>query len=182
MLKILGYADRLSVAPGETVRFMVSVEGGRAYQAEIVRIIHGDANPAGPGLKLRPVKSTVDGGYQGREQRTDAGSYATIPDHPRLQSLSAFTVAAMIWPTTPDKPGEQALISLRSPDGEQGFGLSIVDGELALFLGRRHAERDHQKRQDDAGASLVFGRRQRRPSERHGDTGAASPPALPPCR
>ncbi len=134
MLKILGYADRLSVAPGETVRFMVSLKGGGAYQAEIVRIIHGDANPAGPGLKLRPVKSTVDGRYKGKEQQTDAGSYARVPDHPRLQS-SAFTVAAMIWPTTPEKAGEQALINRRSPDGKEGFGLSIIDGQLALFLG-----------------------------------------------
>ena len=135
MLKILGYADRLSVAPGETVRFMVSVAGGEVYQAEIVRIIHGDANPAGPGLKLRPVKSMVDGRYQGREQPTDAGSYARVPDHPRLQSLPPFTVAAMIWPTTPEKAGEQALISKCSADGMQGFRLSIIDGQLALFLG-----------------------------------------------
>ena len=42
---------------------------------------------------------------------------------------------AMIWPTTPEKPGEQALIGQRSPDGRQGFGLSIIDGELALILG-----------------------------------------------
>ena len=28
MLTILGYADRLSVAPGETIRFMVSAEDG----------------------------------------------------------------------------------------------------------------------------------------------------------
>ncbi|MGH1479237.1 MAG: N,N-dimethylformamidase beta subunit family domain-containing protein [Geminicoccales bacterium] len=135
MLKILGYADRLSVASGETVRFMVSVEGGCAYRAEIVRIIHGDANPAGPGLKLRPVKSTVDGRYQGREQRTDAGSYAHVPDHPRLQALPAFTLTAMIWPTTPEKVGEQTLISKRSADGKQGFSLSIIDGQLTLFLG-----------------------------------------------
>ena len=135
MLKILGYADRLSVAPGESVNFLVSVEGGGTYQAEIVRIIHGDANPAGPGLKLRPVKSTVDGRYQGREQRTDAGSYASIPDHPRLQELPAFTLTAMIWPTTPEKAGEQVLISKRSADGKRGFSLSIINGQLALFLG-----------------------------------------------
>jgi N,N-dimethylformamidase len=44
MLRILGYCDKLSVAPGETVRFMVSCEAER-YRAEIVRIVHGDANP-----------------------------------------------------------------------------------------------------------------------------------------
>ncbi|MEM9440740.1 MAG: N,N-dimethylformamidase beta subunit family domain-containing protein [Pseudomonadota bacterium] len=140
MLKILGYADRLSVAPGERVQFMVSVEGGGAYQAEIVRIIHGDANPEGPGLKLRPVASTVDGRYQGWAQQTDAGSYACIPDHPRLRTIKALTLLAMIWPTSPEKRGEQALIGQRSPDGKQGFSLSILDGQLALTLGdgKRH--------------------------------------------
>ena len=45
MIKILGYCDRLSVAPGDTIRFMVSSEEGQPYRARIVRIIHGDANP-----------------------------------------------------------------------------------------------------------------------------------------
>ena len=47
---IVGYADHLRVQPGETIRFMVSSEVPR-YRADIVRLIHGDANPAGPGIK-----------------------------------------------------------------------------------------------------------------------------------
>ncbi len=101
MLKILGYCDRLSVAPGETVRFMVSCTGGERYRAEIVRIIHGDANPAGPGLKLERIATPVSGDYPAREQKIDAGSYVLVPDHERLRALASFTVIAMIWPTTP---------------------------------------------------------------------------------
>ena len=55
MLKLIGYADRFSVAPGETIRFMVSALDGQAYRAEIVRLIHGDANPEGPGLQVGTV-------------------------------------------------------------------------------------------------------------------------------
>ena len=51
MLRIAGYADRFSVHPGEDVRFHVSSEHSEGYQAEIVRLIHGDTNPAGPGYK-----------------------------------------------------------------------------------------------------------------------------------
>ena len=101
MLKILGYADKLSVAPGETVRFMVSCTGAKSYRTEIVRIIHGDANPAGPGLKLAKVPTPVTGEYPAREQRIDGGSYLRVPDHERLRTLQGFTVMAMIWPTTP---------------------------------------------------------------------------------
>src|SRR5918996_5770740 len=132
MLKILGYCDRLSAAPGDTVRFMVSSEGG-PYRPEIVRIIHGDANPAGPGLKLEPVASPIEGTYQGRPQKIDAGSYARIPDHPKLRGLRAFTVMAMIWPTTPLR-ARQALIGKWHPS-RGGFVLELSDGELALTLG-----------------------------------------------
>ena len=47
---IVGYASHLRVQPGETIRFMVSSEVPR-YRADIVRLIHGDANPKGPGIK-----------------------------------------------------------------------------------------------------------------------------------
>ena len=38
MNRVMGYADKWSVAPGETVRFMVSCLGGSSYDAEIVRL------------------------------------------------------------------------------------------------------------------------------------------------
>ncbi|MGH6944531.1 MAG: N,N-dimethylformamidase beta subunit family domain-containing protein, partial [Geminicoccaceae bacterium] len=133
MLKILGYCDQLSAAPGETVRFMVSCEAER-YRAEIVRIIHGDANPAGPGLKLEPVAASIDAEYPGRRQTIDAGSYAIVPDHPRLRALDSFTVMAMVWPTTPER-GRQALMGRRDPTSGAGFALEIRDGGLAFIVG-----------------------------------------------
>ena len=49
MTRILAYADRLSVAPDETIRFMVSCDNIEKYDAELVRVVQGDTNPAGPG-------------------------------------------------------------------------------------------------------------------------------------
>jgi N,N-dimethylformamidase len=106
MPKILGYCDRLSVAPGETVRFMVSCEAER-YRAEIVRIVHGDANPAGPGLKLEPLTTPVGGEHPGRVQTIDAGSCAIVEDHPRLRQLGDFTVMAMLCRPRPRKAGRR---------------------------------------------------------------------------
>jgi N,N-dimethylformamidase len=134
MLKILGYADKLSVAPGETVRFMVSCTGAKSYRAEIVRIIHGDANPAGPGLKLDRIPTPVDGEYPAREQTIDPGSYLRVPDHEKLRALQGFTVVAMIWPTTPARQ-RQGLIAKWAAASGAGFALEIRDGELALTLG-----------------------------------------------
>ena len=47
MLKITGYPDRYSVEPGERIEFKVSLEEGNSFEARLVRVIHGDANPRG---------------------------------------------------------------------------------------------------------------------------------------
>ena len=44
---ITGYSDKISVAGGETIAFKVSARPARPYEARLVRIIHGDMNPAG---------------------------------------------------------------------------------------------------------------------------------------
>jgi len=132
-MKILGYCDRMSAAPGETLRVMVSCEAAH-YRARLVRIVHGDANPAGPGFKVEPVASTIDGTHPGRVQTIDAGSYMRVFDHTRLAALSgSFTVAAMIWPTTPDA-ADQTLVA-RLDDRGRGVHLGIAGAEgLALTL------------------------------------------------
>ena len=50
-IEIHGYSDEIAAAPGERIRFMVSCTGAESYRADIVRLIHGDTNPAGPGFK-----------------------------------------------------------------------------------------------------------------------------------
>jgi N,N-dimethylformamidase len=135
MLKLIGYADRFSVAPGETIRFMVSALEGQGYRAEIVRLIHGDANPEGPGFKSAPVPSAVDGTYRGRRQEIHAGSYAVVPDHAQLHGLESFTVACMIWPTLPGK-GRQAILGHWAETARRGWLLEVdATGALAARLG-----------------------------------------------
>ena len=50
-LGITGYSDRISVQPGQTIQFYVHSERSESYRADIVRLIHGDTNPDGPGYK-----------------------------------------------------------------------------------------------------------------------------------
>ena len=78
MLRLLGYTDRLSAAPGDTIRFMVSSDHDR-YASQLVRLIHGDTNPAGPGFKQVLVPSTIDGVAAGPHQDLPSGSSATLP-------------------------------------------------------------------------------------------------------
>jgi hypothetical protein len=57
-MQVVGYADHLSVEAGGTVRVMVSSELPR-YRADIVRLIHGDTNPKGPGFKEELIEAPV---------------------------------------------------------------------------------------------------------------------------
>src|SRR5688500_13524777 len=100
--ELIGYTDKFSVAPGEQLRFMISTTQP-AYRVKLVRLIHGDENPSGPGFKEEPIESPVDSVYPGRQQITCCGSYALIEDCPELRRLGSFTLQAWIYPTTPQK-------------------------------------------------------------------------------
>ena len=134
MLKIVGYPDRYSVAPGEPIAFQISLEEGDSYAARIVRVVNGDSNPAGPGLDLPHLPSAVDGRYPGKIRRADAGSYLVAEDVPALGQDSAFTFRALIWPTLLARPG-QVLAAQWDAATQGGFMLAIDDGQLTLVVG-----------------------------------------------
>jgi N,N-dimethylformamidase len=100
MLRITSYPDRYSVAPGEKIDFKISLEEGDSFDARIVRVVHGDCNPDGPGLKFRHIPTALDGRHPGRPQRVDAGSYMVVEAAPPLLG-GPFTFLARIWPTLP---------------------------------------------------------------------------------
>ena len=133
-MNLVGYTDRLTAAPGDTVRFMVSSQHPR-YRADLVQLIHGDESPAGPGYKEREVPSAINGHYPGRPKPIHSGSYVHIPAHPALDTLASFTVTAWIYPTTPAN-GLQGLITRWTDDpAPHGFALVIgPNGDLALHL------------------------------------------------
>ena len=100
MLRITGYSDRYSACPGDTVQFYVNSEKAERYQAQLVRVIHGDTNPEGPGFKEEEIDAPVNKAYAGRQQKIHGGSYVLVPDTAGLNPGS-FTLQAFIFPTTP---------------------------------------------------------------------------------
>ena len=126
-MEITGYADRFSVHAGERIRFMVSSQVPR-YRAHVVRLIHGDTNPAGPGFKSEAVASTLEGEHEGRHQILRPGSYIHIPRRLALGADGSFSVHLWMQPTTPEKP-RQVLLSTG------GWCLVLVDGRLTLEHG-----------------------------------------------
>ena len=49
MVPLIGYVDRFSARPGESIEVKVSSQLDQPYRVDLVRIIHADANPAGLG-------------------------------------------------------------------------------------------------------------------------------------
>jgi N,N-dimethylformamidase len=131
--RIIGYADKLSLAPGETIAFKASCEDIPQYRADIVRLICADLHPQGRGWIEEEIESPVSGTWPGREQAIPAGSWGRVPSAPGL-CRDSLTVALHLWPTTPMK-GEQALLARMDPAGTRGWMLMIDKaGALALRI------------------------------------------------
>ena len=78
MVPLTGYLDRISGRPGETIEVKVSSTLADPYATDLVRIIHADPNPAGPGMKLEEVSSAFAGSYPSRVQGVSPGSYGVV--------------------------------------------------------------------------------------------------------
>src|SRR5207248_1575438 len=115
-LGISGYADPVSAAPGDTVKFHVSSEKP-TYHATMVRVISGDADPRGPGLVEQVVPTSVNRDYPGQHRDLPVGSYVTVPDNPALRLHGSFTISAWIAPTTIPGSDLNPLALHRTPAG-----------------------------------------------------------------
>jgi N,N-dimethylformamidase len=188
MLPLTGYTDRFSATPGGKIGFKISSTFSEPYAVDVVRIIHGDPNPDGPGVKLRPVEASVAGAYPSRIQPVHLGSYVIAENVPSLNGLGAFTAAATIWPTLPDC-GPQAVISKWDPESGAGFALEIgpdgasfnvgngAGGEARVTVGkrmRRHQWYRVQATHDPATGSIIVSQEPLHPEHGVDDAGIAT--------
>ncbi|WP_431202509.1 N,N-dimethylformamidase beta subunit family domain-containing protein [Bradyrhizobium betae] len=134
--RINGYADPWSVKAGGAVSFMVSGEGVDSVDAQLVRLIHGDENPDGPGFVEEEVASPIPGQLAVRRQFTQVGSYALVSDpDQRLATPGSFTIYAFIYPTGPGR-ARQAVLSKWDIMSGTGYALGInSEGRLEFWVG-----------------------------------------------
>lgn len=131
-LPIRGYCDRPNVRPGETLDVFVSTPATGTYCASLVRLIHGDRNPAGPGYREEAVDVPFADSYPARSQRTQVGGYIEVPDpDAALAGKDGFTVHLFLWPTLPDL--RQGVIGRWTENDACGWALIIEDGHLCLI-------------------------------------------------
>ena len=135
MIPLIGYSDRLSVAPGMKIDFKVSSNQRQPYDAKLVRVISGDPNPDGIGILEEELPASFAGSYPSRFQPVYLGSYARVKHRDVFSCVSSFTIVATVYPTTPDK-GEQGIICKYDRDIKAGFALFIdADGCLTGQIG-----------------------------------------------
>ncbi len=131
--RLIGYTDRLTARPGETVCFRIGTDkDDTSYSADIVRIRCADVHSDGPGFKEEEVDSSIAGRYSASVQRIDRGSRAVVPRMPELQT---FTLQIAIQPTRPGgRP--QAIAGTWDAQRQDGFALFLdEEGQPRLLVG-----------------------------------------------
>ncbi len=133
-MDLLGYSDRLSAGPGDEIRFMVS-SAHPTYRADLVRLIHGDLDPRGPGFKADDIPAPFAGDYPGVIQPIPTGSCVVVPADPRLAPEAGVTIQAWLMPTL--RTGERQTVFGRwSHAANAGYDLALdADGLLVFRVG-----------------------------------------------
>jgi N,N-dimethylformamidase len=138
-LPITGYLDRFSHRPGESFTAHVSVRDGGAYRARLVRVLSGDPNPDGPGVRFEDLSHRFDRTFAGRRQATHLGSYGIVDAGPPRDATSACTWTVLVRPGIAD--ARQVLVAEESSSasvalliGATGATARIRSGENTVEL------------------------------------------------
>jgi N,N-dimethylformamidase len=161
-VRLIGYADRLSVRAGDPIAFCVSCAHA-AYQPEIVRLRRGGSPRHGTALVEEPAPAELPAQLPGRMQATTSGSFAEAELTELRGPLDAVGLAVWFLPTLPAagprpllavgdlvlevsaagialRRGDTPLATLAAPPAERqwAFAAATVDrsGEIRLFLHR----------------------------------------------
>ena len=121
-----GYPSSLVCHPGDTLGLHLSGTGTSAV--EVVRLIHGDPRPGGPGYVENSVAWHDEDVVDLHLQDIDFGSYVRIPLKLPSAIEQGLTFAAWILPTLL-RPGWNAIASIWEPD-DLCFGLFSAEKTL----------------------------------------------------
>ena len=124
MMPLAAYADRLSVRPGETIKFQAANGTGRSVEARLVRVVSSDPNPAGLGIRTEAIDADVEKVMEPGPATVPLGSFAVVEDLAPWSSEASFTLACRVFPT---HIGErtQALLARLNEAGHRGVGLML---------------------------------------------------------
>ncbi|MSP50679.1 MAG: N,N-dimethylformamidase [Alphaproteobacteria bacterium] len=131
-MEILGYTDRWSIAPDETLTVFVSCREAGRFHADIVRLLGGPTTEDAFSVEEQAVGASADGWYEGGPQVTSSGSYAVVHSDAVFDDVRGVALEISVWPTMPN-PGRQTLMARRA--GGRGFSLLLKEGHPTLMIG-----------------------------------------------
>ena len=136
-IRLHGYTDPLSLKAGQRVRAHISLEGADQVQAQLVRLIHGDENPEGPGFIEQAVQADINRSWPAQRQYVQAGNVLTVDDPLSQLALDQgpITLHGFVCPTLP-QAGRQVILGRWDLSARRGMALGInASGHLELWLG-----------------------------------------------
>lgn len=138
--RIYGYSNPWSVRPGDRLSFMVSAEGTDTVEARLVRLIHGDENPKGPGFVEEEIDAAgIPPTLSVSRQFVQTGSFAVVDDaEGHLTPAGGFTIYAFFCPTAPGAV-RQVILGRWDVAQSRGWALGInPEGRLEFWAGDGH--------------------------------------------
>jgi N,N-dimethylformamidase len=131
-MSIVSYSDPLTVRAGQQIEFKVSTTAA-SYEADFVRIILGDENPAGPGPKLPPVPVPgFPATFPGADLPVPSGSHLRVPGEPSSSFPDGFSVTCWMFPTAPGG-ADQTIVHSETAGGS--WALTIDGSSRLTFTG-----------------------------------------------
>ena len=108
-IHIIGYSDKLSVRPGDTIGFKVSSHSEQPFDARLARLISADPNPAGPGIIERQCDQWfAPQQVASRVQPFFPGSYAISNQSIVLKCDHGLVVRANVFATLKKNPSRKS--------------------------------------------------------------------------
>ncbi|MEV8607067.1 N,N-dimethylformamidase beta subunit family domain-containing protein [Amycolatopsis sp. NPDC051373] len=133
-MRLIGYLDQLSARPGDSLPVRISGDGGQVT-VDLVRLLHGDTNPLGPGFLSSDVASVPSQVVVAGEQVTPVGSCLRADDVVPA-GTTRLSAGVVIWPTTVDAGREQGVLSVVDAGGEPVVAVTLGEsGRLRLSTG-----------------------------------------------
>jgi N,N-dimethylformamidase len=126
-LPVTGYLNRLSARPGEVIEAKVSVAATARCRTRLVRVISGDPNPAGPGLRFEDRAHQFDHLFDALPQPIRIGSYGEAPAPVPIGS-EPWCWTALVCPGLADSTDR---IVLYHGDGRNGLSLLVGPGGVS---------------------------------------------------
>jgi len=132
LIPLIGYTDRLSVRPGETIDFKISSQTNEPVRAWLTRSISADPNPDGQGIVEWPQDAVFElMAFDAGDQAFASGSYIITDQAIACHPKAGFHLGATLFPTLL-KSVPQIIISAAH------LALTLENGALCLRVGDQH--------------------------------------------